>query len=402
MKTLTLMLFLAAAPAAAGPIDDSDLSSPGLSAQSLPKLKREGRLEAGAAVFPLVVPGLKPTPPKLAENPVVTGSLLLADRGGTLKPARLARARLAAGQGPWTQVDADGRFSLPRGAAAGTARVRFSLDNAYWAFKNPDAKTGYEWESAPFALPESGGVDLGALSPDPASENGKLGVLHLTYVEALGFLEKNADVAWWTKTLTVNWPGSSDHFSPWAWSVDLTNPLAWDVILHELGHAVMHGSMRLQSAGGQHKIDECYNAALAWSEGYATFFAAAVRLGRGEEDAKFEFLVPRRAPIRLENVPEDVCRGENNEWRVAAALWDLFDTHADGKDAAAFDFGKVWRPLRDQSMGSYSTAYALIAKTLDAGQLRLARDASAWNTVLKAAPELLVSLPALPAGWAKP
>lgn len=398
MNRLALLLLLAAAPLGAqAPSDDSDLSGPSFLPASVRRLDLEGRQEARARVF-VLAPATKAA--ATPQSGRVSAALALSDRDGSRLPARLAKVRLSGPGAPeaWAEVDASGALSLllPAGLS-GSYRLRFSLDNRFWVFRNP-SDSAYEWESTAFALPAPTGLDLGTLSPALGSENGKLGVLHLTYLQALDFLQTNADVAWWQKPLTVNWPGSSDHFSPWSWSLELTNAMAWDIVLHELGHAVMHGAMRAQSAGGAHKIDGCYSPALAWSEGWATFFAAAVRLSRGDADAKFEYLVPRRAPIRLENVPEDVCRGQTNEWRVAAGLWDLYDTHQDGSDGFGLDFSALFKPLQGQAMGSLTTAWQLIAKDLNGGQRKAGEAALAWNTLLPPH-ELTVTLPTTPTDW---
>lgn len=379
MKAAPLALalsFLAVGARAGGAINDSDLSGGG-SAQSASLLEAEGRAEGGALVFPAAA----------SPRPSASASV-------TARSLRLARARLV-GPGAsesWTEADAQGRLALSAAGLSGNYRLRLSFDNRYWAFRSKGGES-YEWETAPFSL-SGAGADLGEIAPAAGSEHAKLAVLHQTYLDALGLLERDGDTDWWKKTLTVNWPGSADFFSPWAWSLDLTNALAWDVVLHELGHAVMHGAMRARAAGGQHKIDECYTEALAWSEGWATFFAASVRLKRGDPDAKFEYLVPRRAPIRLENVPGDVCPGSKNEWRVAAGLWDLHDLHEDGLDRWAAPFGPLWTALRGQTMGSMGDAWELIAKTLSPAERRAAHAALAQNTLLSppSAPPAAVAL----------
>lgn len=403
-RGLAAILLIGYSPLAAQDIiDDSDLSPRGFSAQEAQRLGAEGRRAGKALVFPLS-PAQAPVPiPGAARS--VTGTLTLADRKGTERPARLSRARLV-GPGAsesWADADPSGRFSLPVGEnLSGTYRVRFSLDNRFWAFKNPAADASYEWESQAFSLPSGAGLDLGALQPDPASENGKLGVLHLAYLEALDLLQAQAGVSWWKNPLTVNWPGEANFFSPWGWSLTLTDPLAWDVDLHELGHAVQHGAMKAEPAGGQHKIDECYSPALAWSEGWATFFAGAVRLSQDDPDAKFEFLVPRRAPIRIENVPGDVCKGESSEWRVAAGLWDLLDTHEDGSDRFSMPFSRLWHGLAGESMGSLGSAWALISKELNPVERAAAEGSLIQNTLLPPRPALAVRMPAVPEGWLNP
>ena len=75
---------------------------------------------------------------------------------------------------------------------------------------------------------------------------------------------------------------------------------------HEIGHAIYDQADIGVSGGGRHRIDECYTNALALSEGWATFFAGWLNLRLNDQDARFEFLVPRRAPIRLENIPSDL------------------------------------------------------------------------------------------------
>lgn len=398
MRTAALCLLLCAAPLRAESIDDSDISGGPLSLESLRGLEAEGRAEGRSTVFSL----LASRPPLAAATAEVTGALQLADRQGNPHAARLARARLvgAGASAAWAPVDGEGRFALPAPQSpSGSYRVRLSLDNALWALVNPRTSGPYEWESPSFSLEAGAGRDLGALEPVPSSQNAKFGVLHLAYLEALDYLKSNGDIAWWKKPLRINIPVQGDFFSPWAWSLSLSNPLAWDVVLHELGHAVQHGAMKAAAAGGSHKIDECYNPALAWSEGWATFFAASVRLSRDDADAKFEFLVPRRAPIRIENVPEDVCRGQSSEWRVAAGLWDLLDTHPDGKDAYAMPFSVIWVSLRGKSMESMSSAWGLIAQNLDAAQRTAAENSLIENTLLPNKPALAAALPKPPQDW---
>ncbi|MFP5501741.1 MAG: hypothetical protein ACLGIN_04575, partial [Candidatus Sericytochromatia bacterium] len=123
--------------------------------------------------------------------------------------------------------------------------------------------------------------------------------------------------------------------------------------------------------GGPHKIDECYSGGLAWSEGFASFFSAVISIRRDDPDAKFEYMVPRRKPIRIENVPDDVCEGYTNEWRVSSALWDLYDTNEDGTDRVALSFKTIWGALVKTNgtprMSDVRDGYRLIAGAVPAG-----------------------------------
>ena len=373
---MLLLLLLLGAPASAQRVDDSDLAGRPAPEQKR-RLEAEGWFRRGTAVFPLKS---LPRAAALAPKPgLATGLLLLTDVKGALRPARLASVTLLgaddkpAGSAP---VADDGSFALPLPEQAkGRYRVRASLDNRFWSFDN-DKGDGYVFDGPSFDLPAPGGVDLGPVGPEAGSENAKLAWIHLTFLEARDALTRQrVGLGWWTKTLAVNWPEDSDYFSPWGFSLHLSRAEAWDVVLHELGHSVMHQSMRAASAGGSHKIDECYSPALAWSEGWATFFAGAVRLDPADPDARFEFLVPRRAPIRLENVPEDVCPGQANEWRVAAALWDLYDSNHDGMDTGALPLARLWQAWEGRSMGSLTDYFGLLAPTLSPAEAEAARGA---------------------------
>lgn len=401
--TLPAILLLATIPLSAQVVDDSDLTGKRPAAAALGLIATEGRVEGKSRVFPLHSPQASqatasPSPGR------VSATIELSDRAGRLAPARLGRVKIV-GPGPeqpWTALDEQGRVSIALPSSlSGSFRLRLSLDNARWVFRDKEGSS-YEWESSAFTLPAPAGIDLAALSPQAGSQNAKLGVLHLTYLRALDFLARLGELGWWNQALTVNWPGSADYFRSLDFSLELTEAEHWDIVLHELGHAVMHKAMKAKAAGGSHKIDECYSPALAWSEGWATFFAAAVALDRADQDAKFEFLVPRRAPIRLENVPEDVCRGQSNEWRVAAGLWDLYDDHVDGSDAAALDFGRLWRPLREQRMDSLLSAWELIAKELNSGERGSGKASLVWNSLLAASASVQAPLPAAPADWSMP
>ncbi|MBI5201988.1 MAG: hypothetical protein HY925_10410 [Elusimicrobia bacterium] len=372
MKTLLLAL-LFVSPASAQNSDDSDIAGRPAAGQK-DRLQAEGWFRRGLAVFPLKS---LPSAATLEAKPGrASGTLLLAAFDGSLKPGRLAKVSLLGPEDKVVSTDEtadDGSFALALPAAvSGRFHVRVALDNKLWTFDN-DKGDGYAFDGPAFDLPAPAGIALGAVGPEPGSENAKVAWIHLTFLEARdAMLRQRVGTDWWTKTLSVNWPEDSDYFSSWGFSLHLSRAEAWDVVLHELGHAVMHLSMRAASAGGSHKIDECYSPALAWSEGWATFFAASVRLDPADPDAKFEYLVPRRAPIRLERVPEDVCRGQANEWRVAAALWDLYDSNPDGSDTGSLPFARLWSAWGGKSMGSLTDYLGLLSPALSPAELAAA------------------------------
>ena len=366
-----LAAFAPAASAAAGPrIDDTGLTDPRVGVRSAETLSLEGRREDGAVVFPLSSSG-----GGAGEPGAVTGRVLLPGRDGALSPARLARVSLDGRS--WTDVDAQGRFRLAA-SGAGPWKVRVSLDNRWCEYRDPQ-DDAYQWESAPLSR-----GDAGDLFPAPGSEHAKLALLHRTCLQAIDYLAANASLDWWKTPLPVTWPAEGSYYV--GWTLHVGDAQAWDVVLHELGHAVMYGgAMDAHGEGGEHFIDRCYSDALAWSEGWASFFAASAALSPDDPDARFQYMVPRRAPIRVENVPGDVCQGTGSEWRVFAGLWDLHDTHVDGLDRAAIGFPAIWKAVTSGRTGSVLDAWRLISARVDPLARAAGEDALRQNTLLPAA-----------------
>ena len=114
--------------------------------------------------------------------------------------------------------------------------------------------------------------------------------------------------------------------------------------------------------GGPHRIDECYSKGLALSEGWASFFSAWLSVDLKDPDAKFEYMVPRRAPLQFENIPSDVCPGEKNEWRVTGFLWDLVDIHEDFEDTLKIPFKTFWNFTLKKGFRSSSSLYKSMIK----------------------------------------
>jgi hypothetical protein len=176
----------------------------------------------------------------------------------------------------------------------------------------------------------------------------QLGVSKVRDAVGLGF---------WNSPLEFVWPESGDYYSFGA--VHITRGDHWDVVGHEMGHGIYDLGNLGAFGGGQHKIDECYSEALALSEGWASYFSGWISVDLADPDAKFETMVPRRAPIQFENVPSDVCNGPTNEWRVTSFLWDLVDTHQDGESANE-SFARLWRAMQSSRASSIRAAASLI------------------------------------------
>jgi hypothetical protein len=235
--------------------------------------------------------------------------------------------------------------------SSGTARFTAKLETARFAVTN-----GRQTYSIALDVP-CAGVTRAIFKPD--SNGGQaLGIWQVA-LRAQKKLEAAVDTAFWRRRIDFSWPADGDYYS--FGQVNLTRGDQWDVVGHELGHAIYDQGGIGQFGGGEHKIDECYSQALALSEGWASYFSAWVSVDLTDPDAKFEFMVPRRAPLRFETIPEDVCRGDTNEWRVIGFFWDLADLNSDGENSTE-TFARLWNPLLNSRVGSATEAASRLKK----------------------------------------
>ena len=331
-------------------IDDDDISSgKQISAAAQNKLSSENiSKNTSSFVFKTVqiLKGKSDLISKDSDKYSISGIINYYDDKNRLKPGanitvnliqngKAVGSALTGENGSWN-------ISLDKNQFNGkSVKVNFVFANKLWAI---NGKTQYQWDG-PQINSLTSDIDTGTLAPVKDSENAKAAFIQDIYNRYLAFFKKEGvDInPWWNKQLKTIWPGSGDYYS-WG-TVNLTGAHQWDVNGHEIGHAMTDIGTNSEMGGGQHKIDECYSEALAWSEGFATFLAGAISLERADKDARFEFLVPRRAPIRIENVPEDVCKGQKNEWRVSATMWDLYDSNSDGDDNLSIPFKTIWSSL---------------------------------------------------------
>jgi hypothetical protein len=85
---------------------------------------------------------------------------------------------------------------------------------------------------------------------------------------------------------------------------------------------------------------------LAWSEGWANFFSAAVRGTPIYLDSKGPGVPVVRFDLE-DNVPPNDRPGYWSEASVDGLLWDLVDENADKDDLAQFPFGVIWAAFTD-------------------------------------------------------
>jgi hypothetical protein len=119
------------------------------------------------------------------------------------------------------------------------------------------------------------------------------------------------------------------------------------VILHEYAHFLMAAHSRESSPGGDHSGQERLDPRLAWSEGWANFFAAAVLddpryLDTGARDGR---QIVRVAMDLERNVHPREQPGIWSEHSVGSLLWDWYDDGLEEDDALALGFAPLWETL---------------------------------------------------------
>jgi len=115
-----------------------------------------------------------------------------------------------------------------------------------------------------------------------------------------------------------------------------------DVILHEYGHYLADQFSEDKSNGDDHSWTSEVSPQLAWSEGWATFFAGVVRNNRVYVNhlAGADFWTNNR------ETPDVGKPGHDCEGAVCGVLWDIWDSSQDYPDSISGGIGRIW-PIFD-------------------------------------------------------
>lgn len=121
------------------------------------------------------------------------------------------------------------------------------------------------------------------------------------------------------------------------------------VILHEYGHLVADKLSVDKNPGGVHYYDQSSSRALAWSEGWASFFSCAVRNDPFMIDSYFSQLYGFIADLEsfTDIFTFDYRRGDDVEICVAAALWDIYDSRNEYRDSISNGIAGIWKVFTD-------------------------------------------------------
>lgn len=134
-----------------------------------------------------------------------------------------------------------------------------------------------------------------------------------------------------------------------------------DTLYHEFGHFVMS----MAYGGGEpegsrdsdcsnHRFGVALHPGCAWSEGWAHFFAL---VAKNSIDGKIKLRTGKNelADVDLEQYSSPIT-SYNDEGRVAAALWDLFDEHDDANPLTSpQDDRSFWGSPADQDRNAGAT-----------------------------------------------
>lgn len=274
-----------------------------------------------------------------------------------LRPARRVRVEAVAGDGrvlATTATADDGTFALEAPRSAQRLVVRARIDAPWNLTVTRDAlgQDDYRLE-IPLGPPEL----FVEVTASDRTDTGMAGALHIVDTELRGVEAVHRWTGqrlpplftYWGRGVTTNWsyfrgerPAGSGRFCLELLGGEAGHQHASDtdehdeaIILHELGHFVMDRLSTDSSPGGNHPAGVLIDPGLAWEEGRATWFAAAVL---GEPHYLDTIGVAPHGRLRVNHDLErggGGPRGLGSEQGVAEILWDL----ADGAGGLADDDG---------------------------------------------------------------
>ncbi len=207
--------------------------------------------------------------------------------------------------------------------------------------------------------------------------------------------------------ISVVFPGNATYFSPTDHYISMLrqDALDWDVMMHEYGHYVaIKGAQRTidSSPGGQHSGGTCIPARgkddgvrLAWSEGWATFFAIMTQLKPSQNLLSMPS-IPNSGD-RFYNDTEDATikddletisknQGYAAENSICATLYDLCDDNQDIgygnqtiKDTISVPVKTVWNAINSANNNDVGKFYAKICEMLGYNTAQLAAVSPAFT-----------------------
>lgn len=250
-------------------------------------------------------------------------------------------------------ADAKGRYALALPLAAPAAvRLRAVARTANAEVVGVEDRRRYVVESTPVRARPGERVRVDLLAPERGRRSGAFN-LAVTIERANAFLRAadpgvdipQVEVRWDTAYVGGTFFRSRDR-AAYINGLRSRDSDEFDdhVILHEYAHFLMAAMSREGSPGGDHGTGERLDPRLAWSEGWANFFAAAVL---GDPRYVDTGVVAGRQGVRVtmdleNNLPPRDDPGIWSEATVASLLWDWYDEGDEVDDPAALGFRPMW------------------------------------------------------------
>ncbi len=134
-----------------------------------------------------------------------------------------------------------------------------------------------------------------------------------------------------------------------------------DIAYHEYGHALMHrafANVWYPNTGDGNHNQVTQPAGFAWSEGWATFYTQVVNNDSYYNTVQGYFNLEDRS--WMNGYPS----GDVNEWRVAQAMTDLYDTNVDGDDQGSIAFNKFISTMQSNNSNSLTEFWDQLKNSL--------------------------------------
>lgn len=382
---------------------DADFRAGRISERQFKEKSRSANLAAGSSEGKLVETS--------AAASTVSGRVTYRDSDNTVRPVRGGTVNLGqtngslSGQG---RTDDNGYYTVTSSSLmAGSYYVQAVTSNYSSRVAN---RGGVEYNaySTTFTM-NPGDTRTGvAIDLDQASEVGRAFAL-LDAGRTVGdYYRRIRDPQWSFQLIPIIYP-SGDHRSyfdgSWIyirggdtrcgtqWCPE--DAFDWDVLAHESGHLVARAAGIDASPGGQHEV--CENAwfgsrskqdavALAWSEGWATFYGQVAlneqgvppgMPNAGGTDYNDNAGPPYRAGGSFGYSMEDegACgpSGDDSEMAVQHALWDFWDANPDNGEHAQWSMQDILGRLKSAQAKNFSQGYHAIVNGRSAAEKRQAQ-----------------------------
>lgn len=151
-----------------------------------------------------------------------------------------------------------------------------------------------------------------------------------------------------------------------------------DIAYHEYGHALMHrayaDAWHPNTDGGNHN-QLTQPVGFAWNEGWATFYTQVVN-----NDGSYNTV---SGSFNLEDISwmNGYPTGDVNEWRVAQAMTDLYDTYVDGNDQSVIAFNKFISTMQSNNSNSLTEFWNQLKNSLSVADKYYGSRSLIYNTI---------------------